>query len=195
MVEDSLASAEAHKIKLYETAYEILLNGDASSFAELDERIKKIDFFRWLATEKGLLLHGSNSSEIVVLEPREAKCKAKEFGNQKAVFATDDAVLPTFYAIINRNLLGGEVQSGLTKIQDGGRTIVEYHFAVDRQMLNQSAWSSGAVYVLPKDSFMQGHNAEGEPIDEWASLVPVKPIAKIAFTPEEFTFMDQVQAI
>ena len=193
---EKILNAEKNPNEIYIKAYTNMLMGSgADGFIELSEGVSKIDFLKWLLKEKGFLLHGSNNQEIDTLQPRQANCASKEFGNMKAVYAVEDCVLPTFYAIKDRAKFTGMARSGFTEVVDGEDTVREYEFAIDKDLIAQNPWSDGAVYILSRETFVQGHDNEGNPIDEWASEVGVIPLGKIKITPDDFSYLHEIKAI
>ncbi len=180
----------------YENALRLLYLKGVSDFVELDERISKIDFLKWLVEKKGFLLHGSNNQNIKMLEPRLANCASKEFGNMNAVYAVEDPVLPTFYAIKDRRKFIGTAHSGYrSSTTHEGVTTKTYEFAVSKGLIESEPWSNGAVYIVARDTFRQGHNDEGEPIDEWASTAAVTPIGKIEILTKDFPYLKDIKAL
>ncbi len=192
---EDIPNSETLLEKAYNTAYQSMLEKGLGDFIELEPGIPKVEFLKWLVTKKGILLHGSNNKEISILEPRQANCTAKEFGNLKAVYAAEDHVLPTFYAIKDSEKFRGRARSGFSETIEDGKSIREYEFAIDKDLALQAPWSEGAVYVLPKETFVQGHDDEGEPIDEWASTEKVVPVGKIRIAPEDFPYFDEIGVI
>lgn len=181
---------------MFAKAYDTMILGTSTDgFIELSEKVSKVDFLGWLVKEKGFLLHGSNNQEIGTLEPRQANCASKEFGNMKAVYAVEDCVLPTFYAIKDRVKFKGRARSGYTEVSYGEETTREYEFAIDKNLVAQNPWSDGAVYVLSRETFVQGHDDEGNPIDEWASEVEVTPVGKIKITTDDFPYFHEIKTI
>ncbi len=165
-------------------------------FIELPEGLSKEDFLSFLVNKKGLLLHGSNN-EIETLEPRQGNCSEKKFGNQRAVYATDDEILPMFYAIQDRTMIRGTVQSGFSgdRDSDGKFLSKKYRFAMGQETLTKQPWSNGIIYILSPESFEQGTNDAGEPISEHASLIPVRPLARLKVHPHDFPYLDKIEIL
>lgn len=191
--------------------YNLVMSEKSSDFNNLfEETIKKGDnrvinydlpypkseFLEYLVKEKRVLLHGSYNKEINMLEPRLANCASKEFGNLKAVYAVEDNILPIFYAI--RDVAGvgfkGYISSGCHRYRDdtGQITRKEYHFELHPDDLAKQPWADGMVYILPRDTFVQGHNDNGDLIDEWASEDSVTPLAMLPVSPSDFPYMEDV---
>ena len=73
----------------------------------------KEEFLKFIVENKNVLLHGSASQDLEVLEPRQANDSVKKSGNKNAVYGITDPVLPIFYAIQDRKKLQGVVESGV----------------------------------------------------------------------------------
>src|SRR5262249_6908784 len=76
------------------------------------------------------------------------------------------------------------------------RSVPYYFFSINGDALPHSPWRNGTIYLLPGDSFEQQprqlyRGFEIEPA-QWASLTPVKPLAKLAVHPEDFPFLAQI---
>lgn len=192
---EALPRAESHEA-IFEAAHQAMLEHGINGFTEIPERIPKANFLEWLVREKGYLLHGSGNQHIPELEPRQANCRSKEFGNMKAVYACEDAILPIFNAIINRKMFRGMMQSGVSMTTDeNGAVERSYGFGMSREMITKAPWTRGAVYILPRDTFVQGHDNDGNPIDEWASRAPVTPLGKIEAAKEDFPYFNNIQPL
>ncbi len=158
-------------------------------FVEYTPDLPKHRFLAYLL-EQGYLLHGSSAEGVEALEPRQANDTSKKSGNQTAVYAVSDPVLPLFYAIKDRKRLRGMVQSGHNTDENGVKT---YHFQIDGTQSEKDPWKNGVVYVLPKESFAQSVDDEGHLTGEWASHMPVSPVARLRVTPEDFPYLKEVQ--
>lgn len=162
-------------------------------FIEYDLPYPKQDFLKYLVENQNVLLHGTNWKGVDELVPMPANCQAKEFGNQNAVFGTKDSILPMFYAIRDKTKYRGSSNAGCSRSQneETGEMETTYHFGITKQ--NQEPWSSGVVCILDADNFTQGHDDDGELINEYASLDPVVPLTRLRIEPEEFPYLDQVE--
>jgi len=186
---------DAERKRLFSELYEEALTKKAGDFIEYRGGFPKEEFLDFLVREKGVLLHGSNEQAIQELEPRQANCRSKKFGNMKGVYAVEDPLLPIFYSIKDKNRFKGLAVSGFEVAHDESGSRKKYHFEVSRGTLEENPWSEGVVYVLPKETFEQGTDDEGRPIDEWMSKIPVQPIAKLKVAPDDFRYLDKIQPI
>lgn len=172
-------------------------NGDGS---EIDYTLAapKWQFLCYLADTKDVLVHGSGNSDIEVFEPRQSN-DIHEFGNRKAVYAASDALWAMYFAIVDRaNYVESLVNACFRVIEpDGTKSEPFYFFSINDDALPQDPWRTGTIYILPRDSFEQQAMGDYRGVDieiaQWASLVEVKPLAKITVQPEDFPFLSQIR--
>jgi len=154
-------------------------------------------FLCWLTDNKAVLLHGSGNGDIGRFEPRKAD-DVDEFGNRRAVYAASDGIWPIFYAILDRERHPMSLINGCFRAAEkGGLTEPFYFFSVSRSALCHRPWRRGFVYLLPRETFKRQpplHTGDGAfHVQQWASLVPVAPLARIAVGPEDFPFLEQIR--
>ena len=153
-------------------------------------------FLCYLCNRHHLVLHGSGRADITEFEPRKANDVA-EFGDQCAVYASSDGVWAMYFAIVNRdNSVTSLINACFQIVEQTGKSEPYYFFSINEDAFVNNPWREGTIYLLPGDSFTQqprqsyrGHEIE---IAQWASPVPVKPLAKLRVTPEDFPFLSQV---
>lgn len=155
-------------------------------------------FLCWLSDSKGHLLHGTGDATIRRFEPRQSN-DVTEFGNRKAVYAASDGLWAMFFAVINRTDYPMGISNAAVRLElpCGSLTQPYYFFSMSDHALAQQPWRGGVVYVLPKTGF------EAEPAfvrsgmrvhtNQWASLRPVKPLAKIRFSPQDFPLLSKIR--
>jgi hypothetical protein len=60
--------------------------------------------------------------------------------------------------------------------------------------LAQRPFRQGTIYILPREKFVQqpAESYRGQRVEtaQWASLEPVRPLAKLAAGPEDFPLLD-----
>jgi hypothetical protein len=147
-------------------------------------------FFLKYLLDHGYLLHGTKSSNIDVLEPRE---QIDWNGNSiQAVFATRDIFWPMYFALLNRSALTGSLRNGCFLVERAPFQEERfYFFSVNRENLNMDIWSDGFVYVLPGENFHPTTRGKVR-FDEWASERAVPVIAKLPVSRGDFPFLHQV---
>ena len=158
----------------------------------------KWQFLCHLADAHGLVLHGSADPDIALFEPRQAN-DLRPFGNQKAVYAAGDGIWAIFFAVVNRDVIPSVANACIRLADDAGREgAPRYVFSVSRSSLPRRPWRQGTVYVLPGDTFvLQPPLPFGEyevRIPQFASLEPVRPLARIPVEPADFPFLAQIRA-
>jgi len=159
----------------------------------------KWQFLCYLCEAKDLLLHGSANPNIEEFEPRQSN-DSQEFGNRKAVYAASDGIWPMYFAIANRDGPVTSLTNACFRLlqEDGTWSIPYYFFSINNDAFEQNPWRNGTVYILPRATFEQQEPDDFEGItaesEQWASLVAVKPLAKLHITPDDFPFLSQVRA-
>ena len=154
-------------------------------------------FLCHLADARGFVLHGSGDPDIDVFEPRQAN-DLSAFGNQKAVYAAGDGIWAMFFAIVDRDRVTS-VTNACVRLADAAGKVSppRYVFSISRSALPNRPWRSGTVYVLPGDSFtLQPPLRFGEfevRIPQLASLVAVRPVARVAVEPADFPFLADIR--
>ena len=168
------------------------------AFIDYSLPFPKWQFLSRLCETRDLVLHGSQNIEIGQVEPRQANDK-RAFSNQRAIYATTDGIWVLYFAILDRKkypeltLFNSCLQARISPDQFSEPL---YFFSITRSVLIQKPWCTGAIYILPRGSFMQesSQQAQGTEIvfPHWISSQPVQPIAKLLVTPDDFPFLDQI---
>ncbi|MSU60568.1 MAG: hypothetical protein EXS52_01480 [Candidatus Staskawiczbacteria bacterium] len=186
---------ETEKKLFFDRIYKEALTKEGN-FIEFEGYYSKKEFLDYVVRNYNVILHGSNKKDIEELGPRQANCKSKKFGNMIGVYATEDDVLPMFYAIQDTEKFQGVAISGYSQTtREDGTTGKKYEFKVNSYVAKLKPWSEGVIYILPKDSFEQGTDDEGKLIDEWMSKTAVRPVAKLTLKPEEFPYINNIETI
>ncbi|MCA9381250.1 hypothetical protein KC678_03215 [Candidatus Dojkabacteria bacterium] len=128
----------------------------------------------------GYLFHGSPSSEIEILEPREADDvdKSKTFNIDNAVFATSLVQSAIIFAVVGRNKLPKDIQSGTWEVY--WDEVDNAHAKIPKIWKDYVEKMTGTVYVLPSETFTERHHAQLK------SKVPVKPADKVEVNMKDF---------
>jgi hypothetical protein len=69
-----------------------------------------------------------------------------------------------------------------------------YYFSLHEEMHKSKPWTNGMIYILPRTTFRQLRNDQGQPVEEWASDEPVFATAKLPVSAHDFPFLNCVQA-
>lgn len=171
-------------VKEFEELFERYIKNGEEGLIEYNSKTPKHHFLNYLIENKGVLVHGSNHSEITNFEPREQSLFTGK--PVKAVFASSDGVWSTFFACIRREGYVGSLRNACLTSSTKKGIRRYYYFSVNKEHKGD-LWTEGTIYILPKESFKQGGIK-----DEWICEEEVKPLAKLSVTPEDFPFKEQV---
>ena len=126
---------------------------------------------------RGYLLHGSNERTIERFRTRPNR---DAYGKPiDAVFASDDAIWPLYFAVVRREGLDHGYINWCVHVRGESR----YLFSIGRDPRADEAWTQGMVYILPAATFTPTAGSR-----ELTSLVPVEPRARLVVEPEDFPF-------
>ena len=160
----------------------------------------KWQFLCYLADQHGVVLHGTGDPYIQVFEPRPSN-DLSEFGAQTAVYAAGDGLWAMFYAILDRLHYPMATSNACIRLVDKAGRVSEpcYVFSISQSALRQKPWRKGMIYLLPGDMFVNQPSLRfglyEVRIPQLASLVPVKPFARMEVTPEDFPFLKDIRGI
>ena len=129
-----------------------------------------------------LLVHGSGSRTIEELEPRDQPSYRGR--PVRAVFASAEPVWSAFFALTDTATVGSRWNACLPASVTGARWS-RFFFSVGCDP--ELAWTHGALYLLPRDRF-----APSDDPAEWICTEPVRPVAVVPLSPEDFPFRDRV---
>jgi hypothetical protein len=151
-----------------------------------------LTYLRWLATHRAVLFHGSRRDGISQLRPDRESRDVTAFGDQRAVFASDDPVWAMWFALLNRGPGFRSTRNGVLSAGDGQRARW-YFFSVDMDRARPLFVDEGWLYVVPRDGFtVQPPLAGVLHSAQWVNPNPVRPLARFAVTPNAFPFADHV---
>lgn len=151
------------------------------------------EFLAHVVERHGVVLHGSNRHDIDVFEPR---AQTDYVGRPiQAVFATPDSIWPLFFALLRREGYVGSMRNACFRAPRPDGTLgTFYRFSINQRVLEGGdAWTDGMLYLLPRDTFAPVRDHDGEPLAEWASPHPVRPLARLPVTIADFPFADAVR--
>lgn len=167
---------------------------------EIDYRLDapRWQFLCYASEQGGLALHGSPNRTIRRFEPRQAS-DLNEFGAQRAIYAASDGIWPMYFAIIDREYFPTALVNACIRVEDaqGRPGPALYVFSVSREALAQQPWVRGAVYLLPRDSFVaQEPFVFGDQRIYAAQLASKQAVTPLAYLPvgaEDFPFLAQMR--
>jgi hypothetical protein len=157
----------------------------------------KWQFLCYVADHHDIALHGSGDPNIALFEPRQSN-DLNEFGNQKAVYAASDGLWALFFAIVDRDRVQSITNACVRLADETGTFHGPYYvFSVSQSALPNQPWRTGTVYLLPRRPFITqpplAYGSYQVHFAQLASSVPVKPLAKLTVTPEDFCFLRQIR--
>jgi hypothetical protein len=127
---------------------------------------------------RGFVLHGSNERDIAEFRTV-PNFDAHNERRVDAVFATDDAIWPLYFAVVNRPV----ARSYINWCEHPGNDTSRYLFSIGSDPRVAESWTTGTVYILPNDTFEPTPGSR-----ELTSLVPVRPRARLTVEPDDFPF-------
>lgn len=130
-----------------------------------------------LVVQHGLLLHGSNDTELDVLLPR----PARDFGTHvEVVAAADDGIWPLFYAVVARQRVEGVFTAcmHLGRLPQRRRFYLFRVFEADPR--DETMWTHGAVYAVERSGFWREWG------NEWLRGAEVTPVLRVLVRPSDF---------
>ncbi|MGH3491453.1 MAG: hypothetical protein ACRDP8_26480 [Actinopolymorphaceae bacterium] len=153
---------------------------------DLDYRIAvpKWQFLHYLVERYAVLLHGSATSGLDVLNPRSRSWGGGRTSGQPGVFAVDHALMAMYFGVVDRTkvpFMSNGVWWG--RNPDGTRRRC-FSLAVEFAGLAARPFVDATVYVLPSETFTM--------MGELTSLVPVKPLARLAISPADYPLLEEV---
>jgi hypothetical protein len=128
----------------------------------------------------GYVLHGSNRRDIEEFETR-PNFDAHNVREVAAVFATDDAIWPLYFAVVNR-----PVVQGLINWCEHHRGTSRYLFSIRADPRSIDSWTNGAVYALPRATFAPTPESR-----ELTSAEPVRPRLRLDVSPGDFPYREK----
>jgi len=156
----------------------------------------KIDFLNYVCDWRGLVTHGSPMHELETLEPIRKSRDNTEFGNRTQIFCSPDPIWAMWFAILDKDKFS-LTNNACIRIGSGVRREKYYHFALPRNKKEDAPFTAGMLYICRAEDFPSRRVIPilkflGGEVEEWGSEKPVQPLAKIAVTPSDFPFFDQV---
>ncbi len=190
---------DAVTIASFERLYTEAVEPSTGAAIDYNLTAPKWQFLCYLCDTKEVLMHGSGNGEIEEFEPRQSN-DIDDFGNRQAVYAASDGIWPIYFAVMDRDGYVTSLMNACFRVvnNDGTEGDAYYFFSINGDALPHKPWRNGTIYIPPSTTFeQQAHRTEGGMdlvIAQWASLVPVEPLAKLAVTPDDFPFLAQIQA-
>lgn len=171
----------------FDSIYETAVTSTGDQWIGYDHSEPKYKFLNYLIEKKAVLVHGTNNSEIREFTPRK-QTLANDRDIVNAVFAASDSVWSMYFAIVNRSEYKGSLRNMCITVPTKLGIKRFYFFSINKEVV-ENRWRDGVIYLFSKSDFEQGGAK-----NEWICKRPIKPIAKIKVTPEDFPFLDDVRS-
>jgi len=172
----------------FATVADELLGGGTSAVPE-----PRLDFLRWLAENRPVVFHGSPRDDLEELSTDRRSRDATAWGNQEAVYASTDPVWATYFACLRRDRGWTGTRNGSMGQAGGPLYPRRYLFLHNRGSASPERFGPGSLYLLPPSTFVADEPLAGV-IDtaHLVSHVPVRPLARLDVTPDDFPFADRI---
>jgi hypothetical protein len=173
----------------FSAAADELLAGEAVTVPE-----PRLDFLRWLAQSRPVVFHGSPRDDLSVLSTERKSRDATAWGNQQAVYASTDPVWAIYFACLRRDGGWKGTKNGSMGRAGGPLYPRRYFFLHNRGSASPDRFGPGSLYLLSPRTFVADEPLAGA-IDtaHLVSREPVKPLARLDVTPDDFPFADRIR--
>ncbi|MFP3898294.1 MAG: hypothetical protein ACLFVD_03190 [Dehalococcoidia bacterium] len=182
------------KRKTFDDLWESRPEGD---YIDYHLSYSKWQFLSYLCETRELVLHGSQSQLIDIVEPRQAN-DMKAFSNQRAIYATTDGIWVIYFAILDRQKYRGlSLFNSCFQARVSADQLSDplYFFSITHSALLQKPWCEGAVYMLPRRSFQREASQQVQGVEivfpHWINSSPARPLCKLQVDPADFPFLSQ----
>jgi hypothetical protein len=146
--------------------------------------------------QDAVIFHGSNRTDIDEFRPVRASMELRDTGgrgNLGAVYGTHDGLWSMFFAVVDRQRLRGSIRNGVMRYGTVDRSIDLYHFSLHHECLDETPFTVGGLYLMPREHFERLPFFPGGPLsNEWACHEPVKPLARLMIEPDDFPFLSRI---
>jgi hypothetical protein len=191
---------ESGPAQAFETLYRNTLEKGPAAEVDYDLPFPKYLFLEYLAQKHAVMLHGSLLQDLVTLKPIRHSRDSREFGDQAAIYATQDPLWVLFFAVLNKSKLAGAIMNGAIQLQEEQAEIIRrYFYCLDAPSLEKNPWQPGAVYIMAGEGFDADPDLEGVRYGSyrlicthWLKRSEVQPLARLLVEPQDFPFLDQV---
>jgi hypothetical protein len=181
-------AADADAEAAFSAAADALLAGESVSIPE-----RRLDFLRWLAEHRPVVFHGSPRDDLTELSTERRSRDTTAWGNQQAVYASADPVWAIYFACLRRDRGFTGTRNGSMGRPGGPLYPRRYFFLHNHGSASPHRFGPGSLYVLPPDTFVGDKPLVG--VVDTAHLVshePVRPLARVDVTPEDFPFRERI---
>ena len=146
-----------------------------------------LPYLRWLAETQPVVFHGSRHRALTELKDERKSRDTRTYGDQTAVFASQDPVWALFFAVLRRDTMRSTYNGSLGV--DAAVRGRRYFFSVDG---GPELFTRGALYVLPDEGFVHEPRLAG--LFDTAHRTrrgSVRPLAWFEVEPDDFPLIDR----
>jgi hypothetical protein len=157
----------------------------------------KSDFLNYLCDWRGYVAHGSPLMDLSILQPVRLTNDSSEFGMRQQIFCSPDGIWATWFAILDKSKIH-VTENGCVRVGRGQKRIKYYHFDLPVCSKDAPPFVDGMIYLSRAEEFpfhrsyplLDWFDAE---IEEWGSVNPITPLAKLRVAPHDFPYLNKVQ--
>ena len=160
--------------------------GPGAPVATLEPPGPLLGYLQWLATRRDVMFHGTRQGGLEELRTQRETSDASTFGDQVAVFASDDPVWAMFFAVLRRGRDWRGTRNGaMSTVEDPLRR--RYYMSVNVEVAPGDEKTDGWLYVLPRDGFVGERPRWGHLYtSHWVSRQPVRALGRFAVVAADF---------
>lgn len=156
----------------------------------------KVDFLNYICDWRGYVAHGTPLKDLSVLQPVRYSHDSSEFGNRRQIFCSPDGAWAMWFSILDKSRIR-VTENGCVRLGRGPGRIKYYHFDLPAENKVDPPFIDGMMYIARAADFPDHHpiplldrfDAEFE---EWGSVDPVTPLAKLPVRPVDFPYLNKV---
>jgi len=188
-----VVTLDSQKVEAFENLFLKARRLGPAMFIDYDITYPKHEFLRYLVDRKQILLHGSPYPHLKILLPIRFSTDPRAAMNRRSIFASADAIVPMFFAILDREKYVGSTSNNCYRLPDAnGLATTYYSFSINEKMLKLRPFRRGTIYLLSKDKFKPAAAGHGVVVEEWISHEPVPVVAKLSISPEDFPLLNAI---
>ena len=154
------------------------------------------EFVQYITTQDRVIFHGSNKTDIETFKPVRKSVELRDEtgrGNVQGVYGTHDGLWAMFFSVVDRKRLQGSIRNGVMYFHNrSGDRLAVYNFSINQEQLAEQPYTPGALYLLPRETFVRLMLTPESYANEWASDKPVQPCARLLIQPDDFPFLEQI---
>lgn len=155
--------------------------------------VAKATFLDYLVEFQGCLLFGSNAAHLTELPLISLSKNLIGYDNPRHL-AFSSSVEAIYHAILDHHRLNARGKSQQTTVvlpfDTPNVSEKRFYYALDYRVVSDAPWRQGTVYVFRKSDFAEDYLKMPFRADS-----PIRPILKIAVTPQDWPLLGQVHAV